>query len=364
MLPAAVSSSTHITHENELTHRNPSARSTGKTDELSITVETLGVELQQNIANIQNTRTNRASIKYLKKATPTLTLLCDAAASTLSYSAALCVNSSASERSITSGIAWAAAALFSSIEHTLLTSKKMLGAVLADTTSLGAGIGSAASSLLSQHGQTQTLINGVASISNSLLILSGTIRNIAVLRGEYNQTTLPSALSLDRTVKTLTHLAGLADILSGVTGLISTAKTNGSSTHLNALSSNFWMTSSLLNTFAAVLRTQIKRLERSSTSPACEAQLQELKQQVENKIAEIAEKTTLIDKQHAELKALHRVSDIQDAAIAKLQKEALRKRAHIPKRAADDDYLTLPATQKPFRHQRSFSETTPLLSDD
>lgn len=351
----------------KLIHRKQPTTLSEQTPEISIAVEGLGTELQRNIQHIEQPSPPPLSTSYIQRAAPTLTLLCDAAASTLSYSSTLLINSNKQERNIASTTAWAASSLFAGLEHTLLAPKKMLTAVLADGTNFAASLGGLTSALLSKHGQPQTLINGAAYLSNALLMTSGAISNIAVLQGEYNNAKQPSNHYLEKTAKVLIHLAGLADILSGITSIISTAKTNGNSTPLNVLSSNFWMTGSLLKTFSVVLQIRIKRLERTPTSPTTcehEATIEEQRRQLESQIAQIAEQTTLIHQQRAELKVLNHVSSMQDVTIAKLRQETLRKRPSPNKQAQDDNHCTLPPPKRRLGHQRSLSETIPLLLTD
>lgn len=373
MFSTATASPAQRSFETELICRKQPTNSPGQTPEISIAVEELSTRLQRDIQRIELPRTSSIPTIYLKKSTPTLTLLCDAAASTLSYSSTLLINSTKQERNIASTTAWAASSLFAGLEHTLLAPKTMLTAVLADSANFAASLGGLTSALLSKHGQPQTLINGAAYISNALLMTSGTISNIAVLQGEYNNAKQPSNHYLEKTAKVLIHLAGLADILSGLTSIISTAKTNGNSTPLNVLSSNFWMTGSLLKTFSVVLQTRIQRLERTSTASNAstsstiseyEAQLQDQREQIDSQLAQIVAQTAIINEQHEKLKVCERVSNMQDVTIAKLRQENLRKRAHTTKQAQDDSHCVLPNAQKTFQHQRSFSETIPLLLTD
>lgn len=338
--------------------------SVNKPKQISIAISHLSTGLQQTLSN------NR----HVQRTTPALTLFCDIAAATLSYSAALFINTNAPERSIASGAAWVLSGLFSGLEHTLLTSKKMLMSKLADASCVGAGIASISSSVLSKQAKPQALINCAAYISNALWITSGGWVHAATARGEYDNSTSPSSKALDLLAKILLYLAGASDMIAGACGIANTIRTNGSSQQLNQLSSNFWMTSSLLNTLATAIQIQVKKLDRREQPLAeihtleLEEKLQELALQIQNQITLIAEQTSLIqqqqmkmDQQNDEIKTLNRVSHIQDGTIAKLRQENLRKRAHLPKKPHDDNFP--PPEPSTSKHNRSLSETTPLLAE-
>ena len=221
--------------------------------------------LNPNIGSSQHESTHIASAirrlggEYISQASATLTLLCDAAASTLSYSAAFLINSSSTQRAIASGAAWAASSLFSALDHSLLSSKRMPNALLSDAMSFGAGTASLSAAVLSQQTKPQEVINRVSILSNSLWIASGLLSNVSLLKNEHQtpcETAVPSIL---KTANVLTSLAGLSNALAGGFGIASTVDSNGSNVQFNQLSSNFWMTASLLNTIATVLRVQMAK---------------------------------------------------------------------------------------------------------
>lgn len=189
-----------------------------------------------------------------KTTTKGLYHICDAAASTLSYSAAALSNSSLYRRSMASGAAWTAAAAFNCISRTLSDQDRTVAGFLSDATDFGAGIASMAAAGLSHvSNPSQKAINYAATISNALWMSSGALSSAATIQSGRKVANQYGMSALAYAATGLGLAEDWANVAAAAVGVASTATSNGSNPTLNKLSSGLWMAGTVFGVASTIL---------------------------------------------------------------------------------------------------------------
>lgn len=237
-------------------------------------------ELERNLdRNSQNSRAanrDRRAFLNLIKVDPYYAQIitkgfshaCDAAASSLSYSAAALSNSSLYKRSITSGATWTAAAAFNSISRAISNQDRSVVGLFSDAANFGAGIASMAAAGLSHASNPdQKSINYAATFSNGLWMAAGTLASVSTIQRGQKLASQYGKSTLEYAATGLGFAGDWANVAAGTVGIISTATSNGSNPTLNKLSAGFWMAGTALGVISTALSTRKNYLRRKENEP-------------------------------------------------------------------------------------------------
>ena len=236
----------------------------------------IAAALDRNTQNARAANRHRRALQNMTKVDPSLAQIitkgiyhaCDAAASSLSYSAAALSNSSLYRRSMVSGAAWSTSAVFSGINRSLSAQDRTFVGLLSDAVDFGAGIASMAATGLSYASNpSQKAINYAASVSNVLWASGGMLSSTATIqqtRRMANQYGM-SALAYAATGFDLAE--DWANIAAATVGIASTATSNGSNITLNKLSAGLWMAGTVFGTASTVLYKMHDNRQREMNRP-------------------------------------------------------------------------------------------------
>lgn len=190
-----------------------------------------------------------------KITTKGLSHACDAAASTLSYSAAALSNSSLYKRSMASGASWTTSAALNSISRALSDQDRTVVGLLSDAADFGAGIVSmAAAGLSHESNPNQKAINYAATSSNVLWITAGMLASVSAIQSGRRLASQFGMSALAYTAIGLSIAGDWANVAAAGVGIASTATSDGSNSTLNKFSAGIWMAGTVLSTTGTILR--------------------------------------------------------------------------------------------------------------
>jgi len=237
------------------------------------------VEVQQAVIerNLQNARAADRSSRILMnkikvKRTKAISHLFDAAASTLSYSAAAVNNSSLYTRSMASGAAWTMSAALNNTSSVLSYRGQNVMGVLSNVANLGAGIASIVTTRLANvPNPNQKTINYAATSSNALWVTSAMLASASTISAIHNGRKLASTYGISALAYTATGVGIAGDLANGAAaavGIASTATSDGSNITLNKLSAGLWMAGTVLGTTSTILKgVNEHRQEKEANRP-------------------------------------------------------------------------------------------------
>ncbi len=191
--------------------------------------------------------------------------LSDAAASTLSYSAAVLSSKSLYIRSMMSGATWAASATFNGIDHGLLAKERSTLDLLSDTANFGAGaLSMVATSFSHAANLNQTAVNTAATSSNTLWGIAGGLAALSGIKNGYQLACQYRTSALAYTASALQVAGGVANAAAAGVSLRSTATSNGNDAELNRLSSSLWMAGTAFGIAGAVVGGMVESRQQKA----------------------------------------------------------------------------------------------------
>lgn len=194
------------------------------------------------------------------KATQMLVYANDAAASSLSFSAAALSNSSLYKRAMASGATWTASAVFSGVDHAIFSQNRSTVSLLSDAANFFAGIASmAATGLGNQSNPDQTKINYAATSSNALWAASGALVALSAIQNGRKVASKYGMSALAYTATGLQLAGGMANVAAAGVGIGSTATSNGSNSTLNKWSAGLWMAGTALGAASTIVSRMTQR---------------------------------------------------------------------------------------------------------